>query len=187
MGGVKSAKYHLIRSIGDSVLTYEKLTTLMTQIEAILNSRPLSPLVDDSEDLSVLTPGHFLIGESLTVIPEPNLFETPSNRLSHWQILRQKTEYFWKKWSTECLQRYQSISKWHHPTNQLKQGSIVLLTDERYPPGKWPLARVLQLHPGKDGLTRVVTVRTATTTYTRPITKICVLPVDEEKEDSATS
>ncbi|XP_024891955.1 uncharacterized protein LOC112467525 [Temnothorax curvispinosus] len=56
----------------------------------------------------------------------------------------------------------QAISKWHHPNNNIKMGSIVLLTDERSPPCKWPLARVTALHPSKDGLTRVVTLKTAT-------------------------
>lgn len=79
---VKSTKFHLIRSIGESILTYEELATLLTQIEAILNSRPLSPLSEDSEDCEALSPGHFLVGDALSVIPEPNLFHEPSSRLS---------------------------------------------------------------------------------------------------------
>ncbi|XP_011858176.1 PREDICTED: uncharacterized protein LOC105555744 [Vollenhovia emeryi] len=78
MGGkweaiVKSLKFHLRRTIGEAVLTYEELTTLLTQIEAILNSRPLEPLSDDADDISALTPGHFLVGSPLTTIPEPSL------------------------------------------------------------------------------------------------------------------
>lgn len=72
---VKSTKFHLRRTIGDSILTYEELSTLLVQIEAILNSRPLCPLSNDGDDYAALTPGHFLIGEALTVVPEPNLNE----------------------------------------------------------------------------------------------------------------
>jgi len=61
---------------------------------------------------------------------------------------------------------------------------MVLITDERFPPGKWPLARVIHLHPGPDGLTRVVTLKTATSTYKRPITKLCVLPTDPDAVNS---
>lgn len=64
--GVKSVKHHLRRVMESHLLTYEEMTTLLNQIEAVLNSRPLCPLTDDSEDLSALTPGHFLIGESLS-------------------------------------------------------------------------------------------------------------------------
>lgn len=74
--GVKSVKYHLRRTIGELTLSFEEFTTLLIQIEAILNSRPMEPLSDDPEDLSVLTPGHFLIGESLTTIPEPSLLDS---------------------------------------------------------------------------------------------------------------
>ncbi|XP_036148457.1 uncharacterized protein LOC118647518 [Monomorium pharaonis] len=175
---VKSTKFHLRRIIGDSLLTYEELSTLMSQIEAVLNSSPISPMSDDSEDLSILTPGHFLIGDAIHTIPEPNLIEESSSRLSRWQLIRQKMELFWKRWTTECLQCYQAISKWHHPSNELREDSLVLLLDERYPPTKWPLARVVKLHPGQDGLTRVVTVRTSTSTLKRPVTKVCILPVE---------
>ncbi|XP_077257508.1 uncharacterized protein LOC143894759 [Temnothorax americanus] len=86
MGGkweavVKSVKFHLRRTIGETLLTTEELTTLLTQIEAILNSRPLEPLSDDPEDVSALTPGHFLIGGPLTTIPEPSPIDLTASRL----------------------------------------------------------------------------------------------------------
>ncbi|XP_071579348.1 uncharacterized protein [Temnothorax nylanderi] len=182
MGGkweaaVKSIKFHIRRTVGETRLNFEESMTLLTQIEAILNSRPLEPLSDDPEDISALTPGHFLIGTALTAIPEPSLIDLSTSRLSRWQFIQQKVQQFWSQWSAHYLQRQQAISKWHHPSNLIKPGSLVLLTDERFPPCKWPLARVLTLMPGKDGLTRVVQLKTATTTLTRPITKLAVLPV----------
>lgn len=177
---VKSIKFHLRRTIGETLLTFEELTTLLTQVEAILNSRPLEPLSDDPEDISVLTPGHFLIGNPLTTIPEPSLDDLEISRLSRWQFIQQRVQQFWSQWSSHYLQRQQSISKWHHKNNTIKIGSLVLITDERLPPCKWPLARVTALHPGKDGLTRVVSLKTATTTLTRPVTKLSVLPVSSE-------
>ena len=175
---VKSVKFHLRRTIGDLNLTFEDLNTLLIQIEAVLNSRPLTPLSDDPENLSALTPGHFLIGEPLTTIPEPSLSEIPVSRLDRWQLIQQRLQYFWSRWSTECLQRHLSISKWHHPSNEIKEGSLILITDEKLPPAKWPLAQVTSLHPGHDGLTRVVTLKTATTTLQRPIVKLAPLPVE---------
>lgn len=185
MGGkweavVKSIKFHLRRTIGETLLTFEELTTVLTQVEAILNSRPLEPLSDDPEDISVLTPGHFLIGNPLTTIPEPSLDDLEISRLSRWQFIQQRVHQFWSQWSSHYLQRQQSISKWHHKNNTIKIGSLVLIADERLPPCKWPLARVTALHPGKDGLTRVVSLKTATTTLVRPVTKLSVLPVSSE-------
>lgn len=182
MGGtweavVKSIKYHLRRTVHETALTYEEFSTLLTQIEAMLNSRPLEPLSDDPEDLSTLTPAHFLIGKPLTTLPEPSVEHSSLSPSARWQLIQKKMQQFWSQWSTHYLQRQQAISKWHHPSNDIKVGSLVFITDERLPPSKWPLARVLTLHPGKDGLTRVVTVKTATTTLTRPIAKLAVLPV----------
>ncbi|XP_011884112.1 PREDICTED: uncharacterized protein LOC105571257, partial [Vollenhovia emeryi] len=168
---VKSTKYHLKRVLREAVLTYEEMTTVTIQIEAVLNSRPLCPLSEDVNDYSALTPGHFLIGEPPAIIPEPNLATEITSRLSRWQLLKQKLDQFWNRWSSECLQRYQAISKWHHPSHEIKEGSLVLMVDERYPPGKWPLARITQLHPGADGLIRVVSLQTASSSYKRPIAK----------------
>jgi len=136
---------------------------------------------NDPEDLNVLTPGHFIMGCAPTTIPEPSLETTKMSHLSRWQLIRQMIERFWTRWSKECLQRYQSIYKWIESTQPIREGSIVLVSDERYPPTKWPLGRVLKIHPGKDGKTRVVTLRTQTSTLTRPIVKLCPLPITDQK------
>ncbi|XP_076549215.1 uncharacterized protein LOC143306721 [Osmia lignaria lignaria] len=193
MGGkweavVKSIKYHLRRTVSDTLLTYEEYTTLLTQIEATLNSRPLGPLTDDPDDLSVLTPAHFLIGRPISTLPEPSADHAQLSPRAWWHLIQQKLQQFWKHWSSQHLQRMQSISKWHHPSNNINVGSLVLLTDECFPPCKWPLAPVLTVHPGPDGLTRVVTIKTATTTLTRPIAKLALLPVtDTNSSPSSTS
>jgi hypothetical protein len=80
--GVKSVKYHIKRVVGETVLTYDELYTLLTRIEACLNSRPLVPMSNDPNDLTAITPGHFLIGEALTAPLEPDLTELKINRLS---------------------------------------------------------------------------------------------------------
>ncbi|XP_029053848.2 uncharacterized protein LOC114881275 [Osmia bicornis bicornis] len=188
MGGkwaavVKSLKFHLKRTIGDALLTFEESKTLLAQIEAIHNSRPLEPLSDDPDDVSALSPGHFLIGSPLNAVPEPTLLDISVNRLSRWQFVQKRLQQLWRLWSTQYLQRLQAISKWHHPSNEIKVGSFVLITDERLPSGKWPMARVLGLMPGKDGLTRIVTLKTATTTLTRPIAKLA--PLHQPSEDNA--
>ncbi|XP_029165881.1 uncharacterized protein LOC114936752, partial [Nylanderia fulva] len=113
--GVKSVKFHLRRVLGDARLTYEELTTLLVQIEAILNSRPLTALSDDPSDSTALTPGHFLVGSTLATVPEPSLQEVPQNRLSRWQLLQCMKESFWQRWSSEYLQQLQTTSKQYRP------------------------------------------------------------------------
>jgi hypothetical protein len=95
--GVKSVKFHIKRVVGETVLTYDELYTLLTRIEACLNSRPLVPMSNDPNDLTAITPGHFLIGEALTAPLEPDLIELKINRLSRHQLLERLRQHFWKR------------------------------------------------------------------------------------------
>ncbi|XP_043498397.1 uncharacterized protein LOC122521619 [Polistes fuscatus] len=170
MGGkweaaVKSIKYHLKRTISDTLLTFEDFSTFLAQVEAVLNSRPLSSLSEDPDDIRALTPGHFIRGEVISLSADsralPAILEKVVDGMSasasdHIQM-------------ADIAERYQ-------------EGSLVLITDERLPPSKWPLARVIKLHPGKDGLCRVVTLKTATSTITRPIVKLAPLPLQPHTE-----
>ncbi|GFT28223.1 integrase catalytic domain-containing protein [Trichonephila clavipes] len=87
--GVKSIKYHLKRVIGNTNLTFEEFSTLLTQVEAILNSRPLVSLDcdNDPDSLNILTPSHFLIGEVITSSPEHTNDDKLSLR-SRWDIVQ---------------------------------------------------------------------------------------------------
>lgn len=81
---VRSVKHHLRRVVSDAALTYEEFYTLLTQIEACLNSHPLIPLSQDPNDLEVLTPGHLLIGAALTAPINGDLKTIPINRFSRF-------------------------------------------------------------------------------------------------------
>ncbi|GFU96466.1 integrase catalytic domain-containing protein [Trichonephila clavipes] len=86
--GIKSTEYHLKRVVGETKLTYEEFETFLTQIQSCLNSRPLTPISNDPNDLSALTPGHFIIGKELTSIPEPNYIDPNSSYLTRWQQIQ---------------------------------------------------------------------------------------------------
>ncbi|GFT32880.1 reverse transcriptase domain-containing protein [Trichonephila clavipes] len=75
------------RTVGDARLTLEQFITITTQIESILNSRPLTAMSSDPNDFAVLTPGHFLIGRTLQSLPEPDMTDKLDNSLSEWQKL----------------------------------------------------------------------------------------------------
>lgn len=82
--GVKSTKLHLKRILGNSVLTYEEMMTVLIEIEGCLNSRPLCPMTNDPSDLTALTPGHFLIGEAILSAPRPSLLNKKLNCLDRF-------------------------------------------------------------------------------------------------------
>lgn len=88
---VKSMKNHLIKACKTTILNFEELSTLLCQIEACLNSRPLTPLSSDPSDVRALTPGHFLIGVPLLEIPESE--NSPNLSLSSRWILIQQMKH----------------------------------------------------------------------------------------------
>ncbi|GFW74923.1 uncharacterized protein TNCV_2677911 [Trichonephila clavipes] len=101
--GVKSFKHQFKGPVGDARLTLEQFITITTQIESILNSRPLTPMSSDPNDFAVLTPGHFLIGRPLQSLPEPDMTDKLDNRLSQWQKLTKFVQFIWSKWRLDYL------------------------------------------------------------------------------------
>lgn len=174
---VKVMKYHLKRTIGQATLKFEELTTLLTRIEAILNSRPL--VQADSDDLPYISPGHFLIGRPLNALPEVDVTHLKTSTLTKWRLIQQLTQYFWSRWSNDYLLSLQPRVKWQQERPNMKKDDIVLLRGENLPPACWKLGRVIETHAGSDGLVRVATVKTETSTFRRPITKLFPLPKDD--------
>ncbi|XP_050310594.1 uncharacterized protein LOC126746394 [Anthonomus grandis grandis] len=164
---VKSCKHHIKRVLGGIHLDYEEFYIFAIQIEAILNSRPLTPISSDPCDLEALTPGHFLIGQQLTAIPERDL---------------KADKHFWARWSKEYLHLLQVRTKWNveDANPNIHVGSMVILKEENVPSTCWPLGRVVITHPGKDGIIRVVTVRTKSGTLKRAVNKLALLPIESE-------
>uniref|UniRef100_A0A2S2P1X6 Integrase catalytic domain-containing protein n=1 Tax=Schizaphis graminum TaxID=13262 RepID=A0A2S2P1X6_SCHGA len=175
---IKSTKLHLKKVVGNQVYTLEELMTLITRIEGVLNSRPLVAMSTDPNDLSVLTPGHFLIGQPILAIPEHDISDIPQNRLKRWQLVRQAFQSFWKRWSREYLHTLQSRQKWFHQNPSLGVGDVVVINSPSRPPLMWQLGRVIDVHPGADQVVRVATIKTAEGILKRPVVKLVKLPTD---------
>ncbi|KAJ0175961.1 hypothetical protein K1T71_008135 [Dendrolimus kikuchii] len=174
--GIKSAKHHLFRSIGNRTLTFEELSTVFCKIEMIMNSRPLCPLSNNPNEFDVLTAGHFLVGQNMLTVPEYDIEERSLSRLSRWQSVQRITQSFWKRWSHDYLHTLQQRAKWFSSSPNLKEGDLVLMKSDLARPSEWPLARIDKLHPGVDNIVRVVTVRAGNKTFKRPVNKVCPLP-----------
>ncbi|XP_053687053.1 uncharacterized protein LOC128736588 [Sabethes cyaneus] len=180
---VRSAKKHLLKVLADTPVSYEDMTTLLTQVECCLNSRPLTQLSVDPDDLRPLTPGHFLVGSALQSIPSADYTDTAYGRLKTWEAVQKRLQDFWRRWKTEYLNQLQGRVKWWKPPVGIRQGSLAVIRDDNLPPTKWRMARIISTHPGSDGVVRVVTLQTANGTVDRPVDKICILPVATDDGD----
>ncbi|XP_058816071.1 uncharacterized protein LOC131679376 [Topomyia yanbarensis] len=167
--GIKSFKYHFRRIMGCKAFDMDQLLTVVAQIESVLNSRPLAPLSDSPDDTSALTPGHFLIGEPLFSIQEPDLCDLDTKRLSRLQDMKRSAQDLWRRWSRDYLSQLQQRSKWKKETADVE----------------WPLGRITETIVGPDGHVRVVVVKTAAGTYKRAVTEIAVLSIDGENSQLA--
>ncbi|XP_053698496.1 uncharacterized protein LOC128745446 [Sabethes cyaneus] len=175
---VRSAKVHLLRVLGDTVVSYEDMTTLLVQVEGCLNSRPLTPLSEDPGDLQALTPGHFLVGSALKALPEEDLSEVSEKGLrNQWEITQHRYQHFWNRWRQEYLTQLQARTKWWQPPVDVNVGSLVVIREDKIPPMQWRMGRITATHPGPDGIVRVVTLRTTNGVIKRPVSKICILPI----------
>ncbi|XP_038106811.1 uncharacterized protein LOC119766378 [Culex quinquefasciatus] len=185
---VKSTKYHLKRILKNAQLTFEQYATVLAEVEAVLNSRPLFATSTDPADPEVLTPGHFLIGRPLTAIPEPAYEGTPTNRLSKWQHLQLLREHFWRAWRRDYLTTLQPRGKNRKKMPNVRPQMVVLLEEKNAPPLEWKMGIVTQTYPGPDGLVRTADVKVGGTVIRRPTSKLSVLPIlDNEPEKTAAS
>lgn len=96
-------------------------------------------------------------------------------------MIRQAQQSFWRRWSHEYLQTLQGRKKWFKQTENLAVGDLVVVHTPNRPPMSWQLGRISEVHPGPDGVIRVVTIRTADGLLKRPVVKVTKLPVEDER------
>lgn len=107
--------------------------------------------------------------------------ETNESRLKRYERLQRLVQHFWARWHREYLGELQTRSKWKTKSiNYLKIGTIVLIKEDNTPPLKWHMGVIKNLHPGSDNVVRVVSLTMNGNTVKRPVSKICVFPIDNE-------
>lgn len=169
-------KHHLRRVMGAQKYSYEVLSTLLTEIEACLNSRPICAMSDDKDDARALTPAHFIIGEELvTPIPVPRS-EPPRSLREWWKIREHMVQDFWVQWQSDYIHTLQTRPKWKTEQENVRIGQLALLVNEHLPPTYWALGRITSTRPGEDGLVRNVTILIDGKEYDRPVQRLCILP-----------
>ena len=182
MGGVWERQIRSIRKILDSILGSQRidddrLYTLFCEVEATLNSRPITAAPGDPSDTEALTPDHLLRVGAGTHLPLGD-FSTSEAFRRRWAHAQALADRFWKRWKMEYLHSLRMRQRSIEPTRNLRVGDLVLITDLHLPRNQWRLGRVTKVFPGSDGLVRQVRLRTSSGVLTRPIVKLCLLEGD---------
>ncbi len=175
----------LRKNLAPHLLTFEELNTVLTQAEAILNSRPLLALdATDADGPTLLTAGHFLIGRPLIAPPSSADTTSSTSFLKRWNLVERINADLWVQWRTRYLQSMQARNKWQTPSRNFCVDDIVVVKDDTLVQRTWPLGRIVKLYPGSDDLVRTADILCNGKEYNRAINRL-VLLVSAESIDSS--
>ncbi|XP_035536922.1 uncharacterized protein LOC118342476 [Morone saxatilis] len=160
-------------------LTHEVLTTLMAEVMAILNARPLTPVSTDPDNPTILTPAMILTQKTTPVTAPPGDFVHKDLHKNQWKQVQCLAESFWKRWRQEYLVTLQKHHKWNDDKPSIQVDDVVLMKDSQAKRNDWPIGLVVKTLPSKDNKVRKVEVKVVrqgtTKTYIRPISELVFL------------
>ena len=183
----------LKKVLGQALLSFEELSCVVVELEAIINDRPLSYVPGEINQLEVLTPNHLLYGRKLRSFPKEEtnweeIYKDPSYGQKEqvekrYQYIAKVCSDLWKRWEHEYLT---TLRETHRTGKQHdswpRKGDIVLIRDEG-PRNRWKMGEVIELNTGPDSIPRVATVRTAQSQLIRPIVKLYPLELHQDLEE----
>lgn len=187
MGGVWERMIGIARRILDAMLlkihspnlTHEVLTTLMAEVAAIMNARPIVPVSSDPDMSTVLTPAMLLTQKVDSVSAPPGDLDLKDVYRSQWKQVQGLADSFWRRWRQEYLTTLQTRRKWQADQPNLQIGDIVLLKDSQVKRNEWPTGLVVDTFPGRDNRVRKIEVRVvkdgSPKVYLRPTSEVVLL------------
>ncbi len=187
-GGVWERQICTVRKVLNSVLNQqvlddEGLYTILCEVEAIINDRPITKASDDPNDLEPLSPNHLLLMKKQPVMPPGVFVKEDCYSRRRWRQIQYMADLFWSRWTKEYLPLLQERQKWQKLKRNLVPGDIVLIVDNSAPRNSWIMGRILNTIPDVSGIVRRACVQTKTCLLERPITKLCLLQEAEEEEE----
>lgn len=180
---IRSIKSALRVSIGAQTVSEEVLRTVLIEIEGILNSKPLGYVSSDIADVDAVTPNSLLMGRPDSALPQvvyPKSDLLTRRRWRHSQII---ADQFWAHFIRDYLPNLQTRQKWQTRTDNIPQGSVVMIMDKQLPRALWPVGKVVRLMPSPDGTVRTAEIQVQDKTYVRPVTRLVRLPEIPQQDE----
>ena len=145
----------MFAELGSHQLTHVLLVTLMAEVTAIVNARPISALPTDVDEPQPLSPSMLLTMKTRALSPPPGNFVPPDvYARRRWRRVQYLADQFWIRWSREYLQSMQTRTKWQGTRRDLRAGDVVLVRDEGAYRNDWPIGRVSEAMGSDDGRLR---------------------------------
>ncbi|XP_063438190.1 uncharacterized protein LOC134719142 [Mytilus trossulus] len=159
-------------------LTHEVLSTLMCEVSAMVNSRPLVPVSSDPESPSVLSPSLLLTQKPASSSGSLGQVEfgTKDAMRSQWKLVQYLADQFWSRWQTEYIDSLQARPKWKSGGDNFLEGDVILMRKTELPRSQWPLGVIDKVFESDDSKVRKVQVSIVVDgqrkSYVRPISEL---------------
>lgn len=183
---VKYRKATLKYVLQNQSVTDEILFTAFTEVEALLNGRPLTNVSVDPKYPVPLTPNHFLMGRPFPNLPIAVISLNERLTSKSWRPAQQIVDHFWRRWLREFVSALTERKTWTEKGRGLLLGDLVLVVDNRSARGTWPVRKITKVMPGKDGIVRTAVVQTQYGEYVRPAIKLFVFQEADESSNVTT-
>ena len=180
---MKNIKQPLKKILGKSRLNVDQISTILKEIEAQINSRPICSVSDEASEQKYLTPASFLIGRNLMNMPlKPRPQGKPkSDQRVLNKLLRQQNSYLdliWRTWKEEYLRGLGTINDKVNHTDSVKEGEVVLVGSFNLPKTVWEVGVIQKLTQGRDGRYRTASIKTSRGLISRSVQHLSRLEAD---------
>ena len=167
---VRSVKTPLRKVLGNALVTYTELYTIVKQVEAHVNERPLAQMSESSFDC--ITPSMLVTGRKLRPTVDEfqeSGFKQEMDVRERWKHRQTLVRQFFNSWVKNYILSLQQRHKWQDKKPNIRIGDLVLVEKEKLKKHRWPLGLIKDLIIGRDGLIR--SVRLTTSEHAEPVTR----------------
>ena len=180
IGTIRRVLDAMFAELGSSQLTHELLVTLMAEVSAIVNARPIALVPTDVDEPQPLSPSMLLTMKTRPVGTSPGVFvPTDLYARRRWRRVQYLADQFWLRWRREYLQSMQPRRKWSSPRQNLTDGDVVLMKEEGTHRNNWPIGRIMEAIQSEDGQVRKARVEIIRDgkkkAFLRPVKELVVL------------
>lgn len=172
---IRSIKNALQVAVGSQAVSEDVLSTVLVEVEGILNSKPLGYASTDVADPDPITPNILLMGRRDAALPQAVYAPAVMGR-RRWRHCQNLVDQFWIHFTRNYLPTLQTRQKWQNSSGNLTVDSIVLIVDPQLPRAQWPIGRVIRTVTSQDGCVRAAEVLVKGKVCTRPVARLIPLP-----------
>ena len=145
---IQIVKFSFKATIYKQELDVDTFDTILAGITGVVNRRPLTPVSNNINDVTALSPAHFIypyefINSAVSVLPP--IPQNGDHLRSSWQTTREIMDSFWERFKSEYLSTLANRSKWETSRRTIEVGDLVLITEPITPRESWKLSRVIEI------------------------------------------